>query len=36
MVYLIQSTMIIFYQRFHPAGDAGRVMTVKNQIKRNR
>ena len=31
----VQTTMIIFYQRFHPAGDAGRVMTIKNQIKNN-
>ena len=36
MVYFIQTTMIIFYQRFHPAGDAGRVMNIKNQIKINR
>jgi hypothetical protein len=36
MVYFVQTTMIIFYQRFHPAGDAGRVMTIKNQIKKTR
>jgi len=32
----MQTTMIIFYQRFHHAGDAGRFMTIKNQIKINR
>ena len=36
MVYFVQTSMIIFNQRFHPAGDTGRVMTIKNQIKINR
>ncbi len=31
MVYFIQPKMVIFYQRFHPASDAGRVMTIKNK-----
>jgi hypothetical protein len=36
MVYFLQTSMIIFNQRFHPAGDAERVITIKNQIKINR
>jgi hypothetical protein len=32
----MKTTMIIFYQRLHPAGDAGRVMTIKIKMIINR